>query len=237
MLIKKSVIVLFAAFLVAYSAVAQSQNIEPNSSIEVLGQAKRLVSPDVAYINIVVDENDAATRSAGGVEKVEQKLVSTLKKLGLNPDENLSVNGMDSDFIRRKKSVSSKSYTLKLLELKKSAPLFAALEKEGISNAKITSYEVLDRDKIYLELKAQAVRNAKETAAILAEAADAKIGKIITITDTQRIYSPNIMYTKARVANSSDSMAENAVEQSDVDFVKQEFEVYVGTKWAVSFKE
>ena len=132
---KRILIVLFVTF--SLGAFAQEQEIKQRF-IEVVGNSKMEVAPDIAYFSLLLIDNPKENIN---VEKQEVEISKILKKYGV-PSENLTIDKLSG--IRQKVSfwgtkdvVNRKSYLLKLTNLAVSDKII-----EELSALKITSISI-----------------------------------------------------------------------------------------------
>lgn len=199
--------------------VATAQTRAEGGYIEVQGSSTVKAAPDVAYISIVIDQGDVATK--GDIAKTEAKIYSTLKKLGIDADSMLKVTSLTSSYIGRKQSGERKSYLLEVRDLSLIGELFGSLSEDGISNTRVQSLEVKDKSKPALEARQKAVKDAIAKAEALAQAAAIELGAVSLIVDNSRdggvsyLTSPRLAATNA-ADNLEEQMPE--IEFKDVEF-------------------
>ena len=76
----KRLIVLAAAALMAFPAMAQMQEAYP-SYIQVNGRAEKEITPDEFYLQVVINERDSKGRIS--VESQQRDMIAALRKLGV----------------------------------------------------------------------------------------------------------------------------------------------------------
>lgn len=159
---KRILIALFVTF--SLGAFAQEQEIKQRF-IEVVGNSKLEVTPDIAYFSLLLVDNPKENIN---VEKQEIEIAKILKKYGV-PSENLTIDKLSG--IRQKVSfwgtkdvVNRKSYLLKLTNLSISDKII-----EELSSLKITSISLFKVENSQIETHKltaceTASKNAKEKA-------------------------------------------------------------------------
>ena len=166
---------------------AQTKNFIDQSYIEVNGNADTLVTPDEIYINIVLSEKD--TKDRVPIEELEQKLVATLKGLGLDTEKDLTMSDMTSNFkfylLKTKDIIKSKLYTLKVSDAVTATQVFIKLEENGISNTSIERVDHSDLDNIKNVMRTNAIVNAKKRAVALTTPLNQQVGSAIHIMDLE----------------------------------------------------
>lgn len=221
---KRTILALAAAALVSAGASAQQQNVsivENQNYIEVNGYSLGEVSPDRIFIRFQIAESDSRGRES--VAAQERAMVQALQRIGIDTEEQLTINDMSSNFqkyiLRRTDIQQSRDYVLEVPSAATAASAFAALEGAGISNAAIDRAEYRDIDAFTLANKVKAVQNAREKATALAAAVGQTIGRAIFIQDFERTYRAfsTGMMVKSAVAMDAAATAEAA---PNIDFQK-----------------
>ena len=140
----KRLIVLAAAALMAFPAMAQMQEAYP-SYIQVNGRAEKEITPDEFYLQVVINERDSKGRIS--VESQQRDMIAALRKLGVDVEKQLKVANLSSEFFKRKTSVATAKYQLQLGSSAEVARVWQALDELGISNVSIlkVSHSEIDR--------------------------------------------------------------------------------------------
>jgi uncharacterized protein YggE len=159
------------------------------------------------------------------MNKLESELVKAVKAEDM-PAENLTVENIYGYNWNWKKQraeefLATKSFKLKVSDLKQMNDLLARLDERGVNNVGIASYTHSDLDQYQQELKLQALKNAKEKAGFLLNGIDEKLGPILDVSELDRQQGP-IMYRAQAM-----EMADDAGYQSELEFqtIKLEAEV------------
>lgn len=168
---------------------------QPPRTVSVTGYASREVTPDVAVISVGV-----ATRGATPAETLAAnaaaatKVIEAVRKAGVEArdvrTDNVSItpnyrNVRDSagDIESREDGfTASSSVTVRVRDLAKLGPLVAAATGQGANRINGLTFEYSGRRQAEAELQAEAVRNARETASRLVEAAGARLGPLQAIS-------------------------------------------------------
>ena len=169
---KKLLLAAFAAAALALSATAQELG-ETIPTVTVNGSAQMKITPDVLYLNITLDESD--TKGKVSLEEQRRNMFSALKKIGIDAEKQLRVLDMSSSFFRKRGSLSSSKYELKVGSAAEARKVFEALDANGIPNVQIVR-------------ATNSMRNAQSRARQLAEAVGQSIGMCYEITD----YTTNV---------------------------------------------
>ena len=187
-------IFLAAAFvLVALSVSAQQAETFP-SYIEVNGVAEKEIAPNEIYLSITINERDSKGKIS--IDEQQRDIVAVLKKLGVKPAEQLKMLDLTSSYFKRGNALAKAQYELKLTSAVEVARVWRALDELGISQVTVQKVSHTDIETFKKEVRADAMRAARDNARALAEAIDQKAGKCFWIAD----YSSPVRTTFA-VAN------------------------------------
>jgi Uncharacterized conserved protein len=174
---------------ICYLANSQNKNFIDQPYIEVSGSADTLVTPDEIYIRILLSEKD--TRDRISIEELEQKMVTTLKGLGLDTEKDLTTSDMTSNFkfylLKDKDVIKTKIYTLKVTEAVTASQVFIKLEEIGISNTSIDRVDHSDLDNLKNKMLTKAIVDAKERAIALTKPLNQTVGSAIHIMEAENI--------------------------------------------------
>lgn len=182
---------MFFSILLANS---QTKNFIDQPYIEVNGNADTLVTPNEIYIRILLSEKDTKDRIS--IEDLEQKMVNTLKGLGLDTEKDLTTSDMTSNFkyyfLKGKDVIKTKLYTLKVTDAVTASQVFMKLEEIGISNTSIDRVDHSDLDNLKNKMRTKAIVDAKERAIALTKPLNQTIGLAIHIVDTDNNISQQL---------------------------------------------
>lgn len=212
----KRMIVAAVVAMMAMPVFAQQTESYP-SYIQVNGRAEKEIAPDEFYLSIVLDESD--TKGKVTIAKQRHDMIEALKKIGVDVEKNLKVADFSSSYFKKTASLSTAKYQLELNSSEMVAKAYAALGKLGISNIDIEKVSHSKIKDFKMEVRAEAMRNAKATATALAEAVGQKVGKCFYIYDsnsdvTPRYYNNVVMRTMAK----ANAVVETAYEDESLDF-------------------
>jgi uncharacterized protein YggE len=190
---KKMIFLATAFVLVALSVSAQQAEIFP-SYIEVNGVAEKEIAPNEIYLSITINERDSKGKIS--IDEQQRDMVAVLKKLGVKPAEQLKMLDLTSSYFKRGNALAKAQYELKLTSAVEVARVWRALDELGISQVTVQKVSHTDIETFKKEVRADAMRAARDNARALAEAIDQKAGKCFWIAD----YSSPVKTTFA-VAN------------------------------------
>lgn len=180
---KKTMVSLFAAamaMLSIASASAQTLNIE-QPHIVVRGTAKTTIEPNKIEVAIRLFELPSKVKNT--LSEQEKQLATALTEAGVDMKSQLVVVSQSTSSDKRKVSYQHKNYLLTLTTAEELAEVFAAFDAHGIQSANVTRVSNSDQDATKMEMRVQAMQNARTIAETLAGAVGQKIGDAIVITD------------------------------------------------------
>ncbi|MFT7033181.1 MAG: hypothetical protein ACJA2S_001684 [Cyclobacteriaceae bacterium] len=230
-MIKKNILLTIA---IAHSLVgfSQQKNFIDQPFIETNAQVDTLITPDRIYLNILVMEKD--TKGKTSVEELESKMESTLKRLGINTKENLTLNDLASNFrkyfLKQQDVHKSKAYTLMINDAQTAGRVIIALEKIDISNVSFDRTEYSKMEDLQLILKSKAVIKARKQANYLSSPLGQKLGPAIYISDQS---SNNYLQGRASGLQIRGYAAdkEKQFKPADIEFQKIKVECSVAVKF------
>lgn len=227
----KRFILAAAVALLALPAAAQVQEAFP-SYIQVNGRAEREIAPDEFYLQIVINERDSKGKVS--VESQQRDMIAALKRLGVNVEKQLKVANLSSEFFKKNTSVATAKYQLQLGSSAEVGKVWQALDGLGISNVSILKESHSQLERYKSEVRVEAMRNAKQNAATLAEAIGQTIGKCFYVYDSNNDVMP-VFYNNMAVMRSAKAFdaAEAAAEEEPLDFKTIKLQYSVQAKFVL----
>ena len=223
----KRLILAICLVLVSLGAVAQTGVVEARR-IVVSGEAKRSVTPDEFTIVLTLADSDSKGDKRTAVEKYKALTVE-LKKVGIDPSA-LKAADVNNSALGRKDVRTSVVYELRLVGFDNVARAFDAFERAGVRNANLTSSKYSKQEELREELMAEAVRNARRMAGILAVAAEVEVGAPLSIEMPYvRVYSGAVFMSKA-------ARNDAATEESLVDLGFEVKQIEISAQVNVSYE-
>ena len=225
---KRILLTLVAVIALAVSASAQA-DLRPTVSVN--GQAKITAPLDEIFLSITLKESD----SKGKIDLEQQRvaMLRALRKCGVNTEEQLRLADMASSFFKRKGSLASSQYELKVGSAEEARKVFEALDDAGIANVNIARATCSKIEEYRSEARREAIRNAKARADELATAIGQSIGACYEINDYSNsqpvVYRAN-MLTKSAMA---DGLVEESAEP-EVEFKPIEINYSVSAKFILN---
>jgi uncharacterized protein YggE len=222
--------ILFIGLLaISFTTFAQDKIVK---KISVSGSASMEVVPDEIFVQINLKEYKNGSKKVD-LNKLESELVAAVKALKI-PEENLmvqNISGYNWNWKKRKSEdfLATKSFKLKVSDLKKINELVNKLDSEGINSMNVVSYEHSKIEEFRKQLKIEAIKAAKEKAEYLLAAVDEELGGVIEVNENSSVPIPNTW----RPGNASNRMMEMSFNdqsyESNLEFqkIKLSSEIYV----------
>jgi len=189
--------VIFLALIIIYSIF----QFMPSNTISVNGQSEIEVIPDLVTINFNIQAKaDTASEAKNSVNEIYETLVEDLKKIDLSEDE-IKTTNLDvrpeyewEDGTRKELGYISNHYIKIELSTDDSEKIGEIIDA-GINAEALLNYINFELSSdLEKEKKAEAIRLATEDAKIkaesMAEGLGSKLGKIVSVSDSNFGYSP-----------------------------------------------
>lgn len=230
----KKMLIMAAAALMAFTAATAQDFGETIPSVTVNGSSQIKVTPDVLYLSIKLDETD----SKGKVTLDEQRkaMFDALRKCRIDIEKQLSVVDMSSSFFKKRSSLSSSQYELKVGSADEARKVFEALDAAGVSNVELARATCSKLDEYRAEARIAAIKNARERAEQLAGAVGQSIGPCFEITDYTTDAQP-VMRANLMMKNSvAYDEATAAGTEPEVDFKQMTITYNVSARFYLNTK-
>ena len=226
-------ILLAVVALCATAAVAAQSGEAFPSYIQVNGRAEKEVQPDEFYLSIVIDERDSKGKVS--VEAQQREMIAALKNAGIDVDRQLKVANLSSEFFKKKSSVAQAKYQLKLASSAEVAKVWQVLDALNISNVSIERVTHSQLEALKQEVRMAAIRNARESAEMLAGAIGQTVGKCFYIYDPNNDVMPRYYNNKVMARGMMlDAAVETAFEEEEsLDFKTIKLEYNVQAKFVL----
>ncbi len=210
--------------LTLFASATFAQNIDQRRKIEVNGTAEQEVTPDIIYLSISLKEyfKDNNTKNRVNLETLEQQLLKGLSTYGI-PKENLTVENVSSYSVTPSKKknpefLESKQYRLKVSNVNYLNLLLDEIDKKGVQQTGISSYDYSKIEALKKDLKIKALQAAKEKATYLANTLGDQVGKALEVQEINNEYfpAPPVYRSTMMMAKAADMTPE----VQDIDFKK-----------------
>ncbi|MDO5497670.1 MAG: SIMPL domain-containing protein [Alistipes sp.] len=213
---KRLFVLLFVAFF-AVPAMAQTYEIK-TPYVSVNGYAEQEILPDEVYVQITLTESDSKGKIT--LEQQRRQMFSALKKCKIDVEKQLSMLDMASTYFKRRTSLASARYELKVGSAMEAQQVFEALDAVGISNVDITKVACSKEEEYRAAVRKAAMQDARQKASELAEAVGQSVGDCLVINDYSS-RSGGVVFTKAvRGLAANAEMDAVAEEEPTVEFEK-----------------
>lgn len=228
--------ILSIILLILSSTAFAQKNFIDQPFVETTAKADTLVIPDKIYIAINLNESDSKNKKS--VEEQEKLLATTLKKLNINTEKDLSLHDLTSNFknyfLKGQNILKSKMYSLLVGDAVTAGNVLAELENVGISNVSIERTEYSKAEELILKLKVKAVGKSKLIAEKLAKSLNQKIGKALYISDINTISNAlQGQVAGIQIRGMSSIYGSRAADPIYTEFQKVKFEVDVNVKYVL----
>jgi uncharacterized protein len=210
---------ILAAFVVI-SGGTFAQNVDMRRKIEVTGIAEKEVTPDIINVSISLQEY-LDGRKKITIDQLESQLEKAVNDAGIAKEDFTisNVSAWNNAYQKKKNPdfLAAKQYNIRFHDLDKYNRILSAIDPKGIQSTNIDSYDYSKMADLKRDLKIQALLSAKEKATYLLNSINEKLGRPISITE-----SDNSNYPVAMREVRFKTMAVNAAapEDSDIDIKK-----------------
>lgn len=175
--------------------------------IQVNGMAEKEIIPNEIFLWIRIADKETKK----GVDILENKMKKELKKIGIDLKHLVVQNAYSSlnQGFWSDKIETTRSYELKLSTAEETTKVLKMLKGIGIPSAGISRTYHSDMEKIKMDVKIEAIKNAKTKASTLMLAIDEKIGKPIRVIEVDYYGGPGYMQYRAKGYAAEAAMAES----------------------------
>ena len=170
-------------------------------------------------MQIIINERDSKGKIS--VESQQRDMIAARKRAGGDVEKQLKMANLSSEFFKKNTSVATAKYQLQLGSSAMVAKVWQALDGLGISNVSILKVSHSKIEQYKAEVRVEAMQNARQSAATLAEAIGQKIGKCFYIYDSNNDVVPyygNVFMARSMKAAVANDAAEAAGEAAGLDF-------------------
>ena len=183
---------------------AQDQKSVQTPQINVSGEGKIKVTPDMATITIGVENSgkDAATVKKLNDETID-KVLKYIKKTGI-PQTDFQTTQVSLyktyDYEKKKNNyVANQTIKVTLKDIKKYDEFMMDITDTGITNVNGVEFKSSKMEEYEAEARKKAILIAKQKANDYTSALGQKVGKVLLITDNSSTYYPHpVMFKGAR---------------------------------------
>lgn len=180
----KRITLSFLAIILALN-IATAQQSSEKPYIEVKGTVEKKFTPDVVLLSITISE-DADGKGKESIDKLERDLIKAVEAAKLDK-KSLTLNNfatLQKRINRRKDGdVSSRDYTLKVVELSKLNNLLHNISEVKGVNISASKFDFSNIEEIEDELYVEAMKKAKKRATLMTSAIGEKLDGVVSIHD------------------------------------------------------
>ncbi len=231
---KFRLILAMTGILLAQTVISQTgeKNFIDQNYIEVTGKAEMEIVPDEIYLKIVLNEND--NKGKISLSEMEQSLYQVLVRCGIDTKEALYVRDAGSTFKvskwKRSDIRTSRQYVLLVTDAPKVGEVISGLQNVGIANVSVERVSHSRIEDLQKEVKTNAIKAAKEKAAMLTQAIGQDIGRALYIYEhpsyiTPRIAQSNVMFETVEIADEEEG--NGFIPSAEFEKIKLEYSITV----------
>ncbi len=189
----KKITLLLLALLVSVTVLYATEDKCDNGIITVTGRAKKEVMPDKILLEISVYQKSLPRGYT--VASVQDSLIRNLTAIGIDVDEKLRVKSMGSHIqlrIIKDKNLQTAIYTLEINNVAVLEKVMSIAKKCHVGHLTMLSATVSNEREIKLEMRSEAVKDAKLKAEAMLNPLGLSVGKVHVMRDeTRPVYSSN----------------------------------------------
>ncbi|MCV9388098.1 SIMPL domain-containing protein [Reichenbachiella ulvae] len=219
------VLILFAFYSLHAFSQEGSKNFIDQNYIEVIGMAEKEIMPNEIYLKVVISEKDNKAKES--LEQLESKMINKLEGIGLDIEKQLSIQDLGSNFqfyfLLKTDIFSTREYEILVYDAHSAAKVIVGLEEVGISNISISKMDHNDLESITMDLKQEAILNAKKKADKLSQALGQKAGRAIYIFEMDEADLSQVLSGRVaglRIRGASSIYGSSAPKAANVNFDK-----------------
>lgn len=193
---KKLLSILLIAICAIGYASAQDKNV-----VVVNATADTLVVPNLIKLQVVIQSDKGAGKK--GLDIAQERLFKILSDVGIDTKKDVSIIDFNSSY-KGNGVLLYRTYQVAAKNMDQVDVIVLAGEEKGIANVDITKLENSNYKMFQNQMRAEALKNAKESAKFMAEALGQTIGPAVYIAE--RYASARQEYPQfARTAKANDS--------------------------------
>lgn len=230
--------VLFTLCLLPESRIRAQQVCSPlgsGSYIEVTGEAEKELVPDQIDLRFTLRERYEG-KDKTDLDKLEKQLKQLLQQNGFELQKlSLADAGADYITVRRKKKevLQSRDYLFRVSTTGELSALWNLLEELDVQQAYIARVNHSHMEEHKREVRVNAVKNAREKARYLLEAAGEKMGRLLLLQERES-HPPVLMTRNAKITAFGDALQESAPVEPEIAFRKLRLNYQVVTRFAIA---
>ncbi|MEF9863576.1 MAG: SIMPL domain-containing protein [Christensenellaceae bacterium] len=176
------------------------------------------VMPDVAYITIgVTTKGDSAESAQKENAKITQNFLNAVKAQGISDKDMQTANiNVYQDYDNEKMYVMENSYKITIKNIDNVGAVIDAALGAGANSTYSLSFDVLDRDSVYMNALALAMESVGVKAKTVAAAGGYEIVRPLSITESSSGYS-EMLYMQNEAAAADGASAPTPVSPQEIE--------------------
>lgn len=210
--------VLLAVLFAIAGSMAPAADLSPKT-ITVSGTADMLAKPDHATVNIGVDTFDKVTvKALDANSALMNRVVQAIRALGIPESaiqtENFAIsavhpegkNSYEVDYSKTLGYTVSNTLVVSLPDVHKVGEVIDTAVRAGANTSNSVTFAAKNQKELEDKVLADAVRNARHNAEVMAAAEGAKVGKVVSMANSAG-YMPRFPMVSNRMGYAAASMA------------------------------
>jgi uncharacterized protein YggE len=199
--------------VLAFASPAIAQDKDPPRMVSVSGEARVFAAPDRAHVSAgVASEAKTAAEALSANSAEMRKVIDAIKAEGVEARDiqtsNISVspvytNPKEGERPRIDGYRASNDVSVTIRDLTKIGDILDSVVTLGATNVGDISFSVSDADRRLDEARAEAVQDAMRKARLLAEAAGAELGEILSLSENAYAPTPRPYLARAAAMEAS----------------------------------
>lgn len=217
---KESTVPAISTAVVPTPGAQPNANIDNRSRMSVTATETVKVLPDVAYVTLgVTTQGSSADAAQNANSKIANALVAAVKAQGVK-EEDIQTSNMNlyQDYTDNKKYDMQTDYSVKVTQIANVGKVIDAAISAGANVTYSLTFDIQDRDKVYMDALQKAMTSVSDKAQKMASAGGLSIDKVL---DVQEVSQGNIVYPMSaaavKVAGSADSSVNVSPGQIEVN--------------------
>ncbi len=193
---------------VATPSAQATANIDDRSRMSVTATETVKVLPDVAYVTLgVTTQGSSADAAQNANSKIANALVAAVKAQGVKEEDIQTSNiNLYQDYTDTKKYNMQADYRVKVTEIANVGKVIDAAISAGANVTYSLTFDIQDRDKVYMEALQKAMTSVADKAQKMAAAGSLTIDRVLDVSEVNQggVYYP-MADAAVKVAGSADS--------------------------------
>ena len=177
---------LIVLMLFSVASISQTRLIRNVPYVEVTGEHELSIVPDKILLSIQVSESN---KKKSPIEKLERALIDTLKEIGINPEEQLTIDNIDGEFrygFFEKKLKTQKRYRLTLNKVDHVSEVFERVGMLKVDYIILEEVAHSDLSGYQSQVKVGAIKSARQKADLMLKEIGQEVKGLLFIEELGR---------------------------------------------------